>query len=333
MAAYTALFDQADDEQALLQALNTPLVQAVQISRVYHSTDGESTGEDSIPPFLQAIYDIGIAALSEQPIQNQVDESQFSLFDERSEAAQASDRQFYVPQNGELVDGETAAEPVSIGDSPYVPAAESGAAPEVEGESAVELTDAASTVPDGNGAEPSVARPAPSEPTAAEAAAEEGQEKTLDQKVSDFLNNFTLKTDETDAQLTETPSKPAGTPHRIAVDKTLRKPRVPLLILYILFAVPLTLAGIVILLLPTVVSLAAGVLLGATGVLGFLSVFSSFSLLCDMLVAAGASMALVALGLLFLWLFIWLIAGAIAGLVRAAVDLGGKWCYKEVPAE
>ena len=328
MAAYTALFDQADDEQALLMALNSPMVQAVQVARVYNSGEGEAADGDGIPPYLQAIYDIGIAALSEQPIQGQTDDGQFSLFDEGSEAAQASDRQFYVPQNGDA----------AVSDAPVpadVPTAAGTASPEAEGMG--ELAEAVDMAPEesvtalAGSEEPAVAEAAPSAAPAAEAARTE--EQTLDKKVSDFLNNFTLNTDEADALPPDTPSKLASAPRRITVDKTLRKPRVPLLILYLLLAVPLTLAGIVVLLAPTVLSLAAGVLLGATGVLGFISVFSSFSLMCDMLVAAGASMALVALGLLFLWLFIWLIAGAIAGLVRTVVDLGGKWCYKEVPAE
>lgn len=329
MAAYTALFDQADDEQALLQALNTPLVQAVQVSRAYNSTDAEAIGEDGIPPYLQVIYDIGTAALSEQPIQKQTDDDQFSLFDEQSEAAQAARRQFYVPQNSESAGDAPEAEPSAVEETAAVPAEPGEAAPDAGGESAAEDMAAASAAPEESGAETADS----ADPAADEAAAKEGPEQELDQKVSDFLNNFSLKTGEADELPPDTPSKLAHTPRRIAVDKTLRKPRVPLLILYILFAVPLTLVGIVVLLLPTVVSLSAGVLLGATGVLGFLSVFSSFSLMCDMLVAAGASMALVALGLLFLWLFIWLIGGAIAGLVRTVVDLGGKWCYKEVPAE
>lgn len=327
MAAYTALFDQADDEQALLMALNSPMYQAVQVARVYNSGDGEAANADGIPPYLQAIYDLGVAALSEQPIHSEVDEGQFSLFDERSEVAQASDRQFYVPQDEEAVEAAPDAAPAVVGEA--APAEENEAAPDTEGESAAEDAEAVPAVPaeeNANSEAFAIAAPA-----ADEAASRE--EPELDRKVSDFLNNFTLKTDEADALPPDTPSKLASAPHRITVDKTLRKPRVPLLILYILIALPLTLAGIVVLLAPTVLSLAAGVLFGATGVLGFLSVFSSFSLMCDMLVVAGASMALVALGLLFLWLFIWLIAGAIAGLVRTVVDLGGKWCYKEVPAE
>lgn len=54
IAAYTALFDQADDEQAMLQTLNTPLVQAVQVARAYNSgRHGDGETEDGIPPIFR----------------------------------------------------------------------------------------------------------------------------------------------------------------------------------------------------------------------------------------------------------------------------------------
>ena len=338
MAAYTALFDQADDEQAMLQTLRTPLDQAVQVARAYNSgrhSDGETDTEDGIPPFLQTIYDIGTAALSEQPILNQTSEDQFSLFDEEKEEKPIYDTAPDTPENGgesgedtdAPAEGETAVSdaPETAGDSP---AAQEAAEPEGEAAAAETGSESPADAPEAGGES--------EEGEAAAAADEPGQsepEQNLEQKVSEFLENFTLKSEESSELPPKTSEKTEKRPHRIAVDKMLRKPRVPLLILYCLIAIPLTLALIIVLLAPTVVSLAAGLLCGVTGVLGFLSIFSSFTLMCDMLVVAGLSLILLALGLLLLWLFIWLIGGAIAGLVRAAVDLGGKWCYKEVPAE
>ena len=339
MAAYTALFDQADDEQVMLQTLKTPLDQAVQVARAYNSgrhSDGEVSPGEGIPPYLQTIYDIGTAALSVQPIQNQTIDDQFSLFDEEREETPAYDTAPYTPENGEETGNgtdERAAGDESVAES------EPSAAAQDEPETAAAVPDAVSESPEAAQDAPETDEaPAESElPT--DTGVTEGSEtpdapeQELEQKVSEFLENFTLKTEESAALPPDTPTRTESAPRRIAVDKMLRKPRVPLLILYCLFAIPLTAALIVILLAPTVVSLAAGVLCGVTGVLGFLSLFSSFSLMCDMLVVAGFSLILIALGLLLLWLFIWLIGGAIAGLVRAVVDLGGKWCYKEVPAE
>ena len=115
--------------------------------------------------------------------------------------------------------------------------------------------------------------------------------------------------------------------------ETVRKPKVFLLILYILFAIPLTLAGVVLLLVPTLLFLLlAAVTIGA-GVMVFSASFSGFVVFADMLVVLGTAIIVLALGLLFLWIFIWFIGGAIVGLIRSVIELGDHWCYKEVPAE
>ena len=44
----------------------------------------------------------------------------------------------------------------------------------------------------------------------------------------------------------------------------------------------------------------------------------------------GTALVVLALGLLFLWLFVWLIFGGMGGLIRGVVNLGRKWCYREV---
>ena len=46
----------------------------------------------------------------------------------------------------------------------------------------------------------------------------------------------------------------------------------------------------------------------------------------------GCAIVLLALGLLFLWLFVWFVSTVIGGLIRWVVQLGSKWCYKEVAA-
>ena len=112
----------------------------------------------------------------------------------------------------------------------------------------------------------------------------------------------------------------------------MRKPKVFLLILYILVAVPVGLIGLALLLIPTLLCLGAAAACISVGVLAVSSVFGGFAVLADLLVVLGAALILLALGLLFLWLFIWFIGGAIAGLVRGVCALARKWCYKEVPA-
>ena len=114
---------------------------------------------------------------------------------------------------------------------------------------------------------------------------------------------------------------------------TVRKPKVALLVLFILLAIPLTLVGVVVLLVPTVLflALAAGTIIA--GVMILSAAFSGFTMFSDLLVVLGLAIIVLALGLLFLWIFIWFIGGAIVGLVRSVVSLGEQWCYKEVAAE
>ena len=109
-----------------------------------------------------------------------------------------------------------------------------------------------------------------------------------------------------------------------------RKPVVALLILYIILAVPLTLIGIAILLLPTLLFLLLAFLAGWLGIEGIIATFGGFAVFADILVVVGAALVVLALALLFLWIFVWLIGGAIVGLIRGVCWLGGKWCYKEV---
>ena len=63
------------------------------------------------------------------------------------------------------------------------------------------------------------------------------------------------------------------------------------------------------------------------------SSIGAFATIANLLVAIGAALILLAVGLVFLMLFVWFIGGAIAGLVRGLISLGRKWCYKEVPAK
>ena len=104
-----------------------------------------------------------------------------------------------------------------------------------------------------------------------------------------------------------------------------RKPRVFLLILYILLAVPVGLLGILLLIVPTLII--------TGGVMAVTSAFGSgIAVFADIMVIIGMAFILLALGLLALWIAVWLVGGAMVGLVRGLIHLGGKWCYKEVEA-
>ena len=112
-----------------------------------------------------------------------------------------------------------------------------------------------------------------------------------------------------------------------------RKPRVFLLILYILLAVPVGLLGILLLIVPTLLFLVLSGLIITGGVMAVTSAFGSgIAVFADIMVIIGMAFILLALGLLALWIAVWLVGGAMVGLVRGLIHLGGKWCYKEVEA-
>lgn len=327
---YSGMFDEAEDEQALIQALVSPIRQAVLVARAYNATErklqthSQSRSEagaprdDSVAPdFLQAIFAIRAEAMSKQTARAEAaaeDKNQFSLFDQASqEQAAAPAAEPAVPVAAEAAEPPAPAAPAEAEEAE----APSGEAPAVE-PAAGEDEDPA---------------PLPVDP---------------EQRVDAFMADFSLSTDENAAPEEGLPIPAAPEAEgeddedrfvvivegdgRDIVERTVLKPRVPLLILYILFAIPITLVGVVLLLLPTLVCLGAAALFISVGVMAVSSVFGGFAVLADLLVVLGAALILLALGLLFLWLFIWFIGGAIAGLIRGVCALARAWCYKEVPA-
>ena len=289
LGAYTAMFDDAEDEQALLQALVSPLRQAVEVARAYNAgkpslKDGQTAESEEENHFLDTIDRIRDEALARQPSRlvpeeveepAPVDENQISLFDEQDEP--------------DTEDEEPAEEPSAPAEAEEEPDAEEEELPDPDAEDEEEPEEA---------------------PVRAAAESDEDEDEP----------------EEDDEE--EEPRKPA----RLPVQKTLRKPRVLLLILYILIAIPIALVGVIVLLIPALACLAVAAACVVVAVFGVTSAFGSFPKLANLLVALGVALVLLALGLLFLMLFIWFIGGAIGGWIRALIALGGKWCYKEVAA-
>ena len=325
LAMFEGMFDEAEDEQALLQALVSPTRQAVVIARAYnarerklqvHAQSRDEGAQDDSADFVQAIYQVRSEALGAQVITPVVDENQFSLFDELS------------------------AEPV-VPDAEPEPAAEEPVAPEPEAP--------AEPAPEAAADEPELApAPAAEEAVSEEPALQQAVPESVVDEVDAFLADFTLPDDITSPETVPQPAAAETEPVQEELllipdeeepytyappAETLRKPKVFLLILYIILAIPLTLAGIILLLVPTILflALAAGTI--CAGVMAFAAAFSGFTMFSDLMVVLGLAIIVLALGLLFLWIFIWFIAGAIVGLVRGVISLGEQWCYKEVAAE
>lgn len=345
LAMYNQLFDEVDDEQGLLQLLVSPTRQAVVIARSYNAKErklqvhaqsreeSETADYGTAPEFIGVIDGILEEALSRQaPKTAEVSADQFSMFED----------DFFAP-------------------TPEAPSAEAEVQPEATAaEAAVEAP-----------AEASPAEAAETEAEAAEAEAP-APAAPVDE-VDAFIADFSIPADQQEfapeaeeqtapaeaaepaAEAAEAAESAEGDSAPIEIEEEdveeyddeeydddgyydedyepVRKPRVFLLILYILLAVPVGLLGILLLIVPTLLFLVLAGLIIAGGVMAVTSAFGSgIAVFADIMVIIGMAFILLALGLLALWIAVWLVGGAMVGLVRGLIHLGGKWCYKEVEA-
>lgn len=344
LAMYNQLFDEVDDEQGLLQLLVSPTRQAVVIARSYNAKErklqvhaqsreeSEAADDGDAPEFIGVIEGILEEALSRQaPKTAEVSADQFSMFED----------DFFAP-------------------TPEAPSAEAEVQPEAPAaEAAVEA--------------PAEASPAEAAETEAEAAEAEAPAPAAPvDEVDAFIADFSIPADQQEfapeageqtapaeaaepaAEAAEAAESAEGDSAPIEIEEEdveeyddeeyddgyydedyepVRKPRVFLLILYILLAVPVGLLGILLLIVPTLLFLVLAGLIITGGVMAVTSAFGSgIAVFADIMVIIGMAFILLALGLLALWIAVWLVGGAMVGLVRGLIHLGGKWCYKEVEA-
>lgn len=342
LAMYNQLFDEVDDEQGLLQLLVSPTRQAVVIARSYNAKErklqvhaqsreeSDTASDGAAPEFMGVIESIREEALSRQaPKTAEVSADQFSMFED----------DFFAP-------------------TPETPAAPAEAEPEAPAEEAAVES-------------PAEASPAEAAETEAEAAEAEAPAPAASvDEVDAFIADFSIPADQQefapDAGEQTAPAEPAepAQPEEaeapaesdeddsapIVIEEEdddeyddeyyddeeyepVRKPRVFLLILYILLAVPVGLLGILLLIVPTLLFLVLAGLIITGGVMAVTSAFGSgIAVFADIMVIIGTAFILLALGLLALWIAVWLVGGVMVGLVRGLIHLGGKWCYKEVEA-
>ena len=346
LAMYNQLFDEVDDEQGLLQLLVSPTRQAVVIARSYNAKErklqvhaqsreeSDTASDGAAPEFMGVIESIREEALSRQaPKTAEVSADQFSMFED----------DFFAP-------------------TPETPAAPAEAEPEAPAEeAAVEAPAEAS---------PAEAAETEAEAAEAEAPAPAASVDEVDAFIADFAIPADQQEFAPDAGEQTAPDEPAepAQPEEaeapaesdedasapIVIEEEddeeyddeyddeyyddeeyepVRKPRVFLLILYILLAVPVGLLGILLLIVPTLLFLVLAGLIITGGVMAVTSAFGSgIAVFADIMVIIGMAFILLALGLLALWIAVWLVGGVMVGLVRGLIHLGGKWCYKEVEA-
>lgn len=363
LSMYERMFDSCTDVHGLMQVLVSPTRQAVTVARAYDANDRKlqvrsSSREDEgieadeeTPAFVLAINDI-YATLSEKYLLEEessspvVLENQISFFDEDQsfededqpvaeavaepvieavEEAEAVAEEAPVEESEEAVEEEPVEEAVATVEEEAVEetvaaveedAAEADPADAVDAFLAGFSIDESELVPTEE-AEEQVEE-------VCEEQAEEPVEEVVEQPVEEAVEEIVSAEPELE------PEEPVN--EEPLVPETIRKPRVFLMILYSLFAIPVTAAGVALLLVPTVVVLALACVVILAGSAIFASVFSGFVVFADLLVVLGSALIVLAVGLILLWLFIWFIGGAIFGLIRAVVRLGSRCCYKEVAA-
>ena len=317
---YSRMFEDAADESALIQSLLSPTRQAVVVARAYNVNLGklsvtsekkaapEDRDENGVPDYVQAIEAVRAAAFARQPAPAP------KTAEETNEAVPAEE----APEETE----ETAPAAEAAGETEETaPAAEAAGeteetAPAAE---AAEETEGTAPAEDAKAEEPEETAPAAEANAPAEnrtqenieffSMPEEGKEEE-NEGARDGESAFNIDTD--------------------LMRQPRRKAKVFALIVYILFAIPITLAAIAILLVPALLFLALSVGSIICGVVTVSAAFSGFAVIADIMVVLGLALVLFALGLLFLWTAIWFIGGAIVGVVHGVAALCDKWCYKEV---
>ena len=338
LAMYSSMFDEAEDEQRLIQLLMSPTRQAVIVARAYDAKERKlqvtsQSREDSgsidgvTPDYAVAIEKVRKEAEERDILRAGISDDQLSFFEEEKPAA-----------------AEVAAEP-------EVPAAEEAKEPGEEisdGFARKQVLDEDELFADiMKEEEPIAVEAIPAEERDAadpEETEEETPEKPEEESASEPVEEPAEESVEESAELPELPeieetetAEEAAEPFdytRVPDEDGYIEPEkeamVGWLTLFVIFAIPIGFAACVLMIVLALVFLALAATVVAAGVFAIRSLFSGFAVFADILLVGGAAVAALALGLLFLWTAIWCLFGAIPGIVRGIIELGRSWCYKEV---
>ena len=115
-------------------------------------------------------------------------------------------------------------------------------------------------------------------------------------------------------------------------DEPVYKTNVFLAILYTLGAIVIGVPVLAVLLVLDLAVLAIGVACGAGGVGLIATAFIGLPMVADMLILLGGGAAVIAIALVVIWLAIWLFIRMVIGWVRLLVRTGKRWCRKEIAA-
>ena len=115
-------------------------------------------------------------------------------------------------------------------------------------------------------------------------------------------------------------------------DEPAYKTNVFLAILYTLGAIVVGVPVLAVLLVLDLAVLAIGVACGAGGVGLIATAFIGLPMVADMLILLGGGAAVIAIALVVIWLAIWLFIRVVIGWVRLLARTGKRWCRKEIAA-
>ena len=115
-------------------------------------------------------------------------------------------------------------------------------------------------------------------------------------------------------------------------DEPAYKTNVFLAILYTLGAIIIGVPVLAVLLVLDLAVLAVGVACGAGGVGLIATAFIGLPMVADMLILLGGGAAVIAIALVVIWLAIWLFIRVVIGWVRLLARTGKRWCRKEIAA-
>lgn len=335
---YNDMLDNAEDEQALLESFGSPTRLAVAISRNYQrderklsvhadSKDGDNTEVSKVRPVIPTP-----AKKASQPILKPREPDENSYVDIIEEIRREKAAEEGIEYKPIFFKDEKKPEPEP--EVEEAPVEEPETAPEAPVEQAQEMpkeeTDKEEvSAQETEGAEETDDEAAEAPEESEEAAEEETPAEETPAEEAPVEDVPAEEAEETDivVEIEELPADAAEEEREV---RTVKKTRIFPLILYVIVSVPI---GLVLLLLMLGIELSIfGVgLLGLK--LGFellAFTFSGMQVFADVLICLGATLGVLALGVLVTWLGMWLIIVSVPGLIRGIIKLGKKLCVKEV---
>lgn len=365
---YNEIFDEVNNETAVLQLLVSPTRQAVNLARAYDARERKYQSDDGEEPAYQlVIEDLRRQAGALAPEEPKFSDGQISLFNDDGAADNVFDSLGLeiLPQTHEespapagheqqeislFPDEDREGAPAPLSPPPAAPAeqgAEDAPAQEVDNFSDAveafladftlndELTEKkapeeAKTPVESFHDEDAFQQPQPVLAPEREAAVSRMETAAQHQPIgSQPLSRQDVPAPSGRTELRSQMPVMQDLPDMTGTAE--RKLSVPLLILFILPAVAVGLVCVGLLLAAALVTLGVAAVFACVGISGLVAAFG-FTVFADILLVFGLALAAAAIGLLLLWVVIWLLAGAIPGVIRGIIGLGRKICFKEVSA-